>query len=248
MTSPIDICNRALSEIGTRSTIADFSEGSTEASACALWYDHMRQQLLRAAPWGFSRAQKSLSALGSWATQTSPYPWGFKYTYPPGALKVHYILPPNPVADSALPVAAMQNPWCRPSRENRFIVASDTDPSTLTTRKVLLSNLADAQCVYTIDETNPDLFDPQFSQALTAAIAAKIVIALTGNAGMRAGFIQSAMDAVTAARVSDGNEAMPTTDHTPDWMAVRGYADLATPYATSLGLWYVGYDSISWGM
>lgn len=248
MTSPIDICNRALSLIGTRSTIASFDEGSAESIACAMWYDEMRMQLLRAAPWGFARAQGPLSALGSYLTNTAPWPWGFKYMYPPSCLRVRYVLPPTPYATATVPASEGFYFPFGASPAYRFVVANDIEPLSGFQRRVVLSNLQDAQAVYIIDVTDPDLFDSQFKQALTSALAAVLVISLTGNAGMRQSFIQSAENAITAARVSDGNEAMPSTAHTPDWIIARdagGFYGDGAQFA--LGNWWTPWDGMGWG-
>lgn len=246
MPSKIDICNRALSLIGARSTIADFSEGSKEAQACALWYDELREGLLRAAHWGFSKKTAPLSELGRLTANTSPYPWPFKYTYPADCLKMRFLLPPTPPAFTGV-VATASTPlaWLCASPLNRFEVANDTDNSG-NMRRVLTSNLESAQAVYTVDVQNVSLFDPEFRLALTQLLAAHIVNGLTGKISLRNGLIQSAMDAVISARVSNANEAiLNTTDHTPDWIAVRGDgAPLAGNFGW--GVWYLGYENVDW--
>jgi hypothetical protein len=215
----------------------------------------MRQALLRAAPWGFSRGQAVLSLLGS-LTDTppgAPYPWGFKYLYPPSCLKVRYLLPPTP--NNINQVEGLQQAWgsyFRPSRSNRFIIANETDVGG-NQRRVVLSNLCQAQVVYVLDVTDVSLFDPLFSDALSAALSAKLVIPLSGNVQMRPQFIQSAQDAILQARAADGNEAMPTTDHTPDWIAARGvwvdnFLGGWGPFGPMQGDWLVGWDNLNWGM
>jgi hypothetical protein len=95
--------------------------------------------------------------------------------------------------------------------------------------------------------TNVDLFDVMFSDALSAAISAHVVLALTGNKDMRVSFIQSAMNAVTNARAADGNEAISTTSSTPDWILARGSPEVSDYGFPSLGMWYAGYDAVGWG-
>ncbi|MGC9196334.1 MAG: hypothetical protein ACP5IL_12905 [Syntrophobacteraceae bacterium] len=56
MPAQVDICNRALSVIGTRSTIASMSEASAEAQACTLHFEPACRAMLRLAPWSFARA------------------------------------------------------------------------------------------------------------------------------------------------------------------------------------------------
>ncbi len=56
MPSNVDICNRALSVIGTRSSIASMVEASPEARACTLHFEASCRAMLRLAPWSFARA------------------------------------------------------------------------------------------------------------------------------------------------------------------------------------------------
>lgn len=240
MASEIDIANRALSEIGTRSTIASFSEGSAESEQCALWYDKLRQMLLRAAPWGFARKQATLSALGTLSAGTSQYPWPYKYAYPADALRVRYLLPPTP------PIGNMPMFWGGPSRANRFLIGQDVNGLGQPI-KVLLATLESAQAVYIADTTDVSLFDPSFDVALTALLSYKLVIPLSGNVAMKSEFRTLADSMITTARVADGNEAMPTTEHTPDWIMARGDGMVYPSMFGELGNWYLGYDNLDWG-
>ena len=52
----VTICNRALSVIGTRSSIASMTEASPEAQACTLHFEASCRAMLRLAPWSFARA------------------------------------------------------------------------------------------------------------------------------------------------------------------------------------------------
>ncbi len=263
MTTDIDICNRALSEIGTQFLITALDDSSPAASQCTLQYAALRQQLLRAAPWGFARKTLALTALGylSDTPPASPYPWLVKYTYPADCLKMRYILPPPipPLDPDVVPSVSSQPlfaPWCAPSREWRYLPGfdpgdPDADPPTEAS-KVILANVIGALGVYTADVEDPDLFDPLFTNALVMMLADKLVIPLSGNVGMKQAYVSLAKDAVMQARAVDGNEAIPSTNHVVDWMAARlagGYpfngGGLGGP---ELGQWYSGYDNIGWGM
>lgn len=244
MASEIDLCNRALSEIGTRSTISSFSEGSEESIQCALWYDKLRQMLLRAAPWGFARELVTLSALGSASAGTSQYPWPYMYAHPTEALRVRYILPPTPpVGDQTMFDLFQQQ---GPSRHNRFIISGARN-ALLQPIKVVLATLKDAQAVIISDVTDVSLFDPSFDVALSALLSFKLCIPLSGNVAMRQDFRATAESMITAARVADGNEAMPTTDHTPDWISARGDGTVYPFNFSEMGNWYLGYDNLDWG-
>ncbi len=104
--------------------------------------------------------------------------------------------------------------------------------------------------MYVVDVTDPLMFNASFEVALSAALAYKLVMPLTGNAGMKSGFQAIAAQELLQARVKDGNEAIPSTDHTPDWIAVRGFGAWANGFAGGgfgLGQWYNGWSDMSWG-
>ncbi len=249
------ICNQALSDIGSRVLINNFTTDTTPAAVqCRLWYDTMRQALLQAAPWALARKLLPLTKLALLSDNPMPtdmYPWLVKYTYPTDCLRVNYILPPPlpPLPDGTPNVSGgpvFTNPWGMPSRANRFIPSYDENNGT--PRKVLLSNLLDAYAVYVKDVTDPTFFDASFEKALVAALSYKLVMPVTGNVGMKTTYAKIAEDEITKARVKDGNEAIASSDHTPDWIATRGLSPpLASAGGFSLGNWYNGYIDMSWG-
>lgn len=258
MTSEVDVCNRALSEIGSRTLISSLSEASPAGVQCALQYNALREQLLRAAPWGFARKTLALTTLGTLSAvpPTSPYPWLVKYLYPADCLKMRYILPPpipalNPNVVPDVSSVPLFSPWCAPSRQWRYLPAYDDTESP--PRKVLLANVLSALGVYTANVTDPDLWDPLFTNALVMALANKLVIPLSGNVAMKESYFKLADQAVMQARAVDGNEAIPTTDHVVDWIATRAvggwpFNGAGLGGGDALGSWYSGYDNVGWGM
>ena len=260
-TSIVDICNRALSRIGTRSTIASLDEGSAEANACQLWYDELRQQLLRVAPWGFSRATIVLTQLGDLIPDnTAPSPWLYKYAYPSDCAKFRYVLPPPilPSTNLAPNVGSVQpSQWAQgPSRSNRYVVGTDVDGNG-NQITVLLSNLYQASGVYNREVTDPNQFDALFRGALTAALAYNLVAPLSGNVGQMESLAKEAERAILQARTADANESITRSDHTPDWIATRGLGGPwgVFPYVggseagwTGWGNRNCGWESMSWSM
>lgn len=252
MTTDVDICNRALDEIGARVVVTTLSENTPQGKACSRQYDPMRRQLLRAAPWGFARKTAALTPLGLLTDNppASPYPWLAKYAYPADCEKVRYVLP-TPTSFNVVGVPNVSdigfNPYVMPSRSNRFLPAYDDTGAT--PAKVLLSNLPLLTCVYTVDVVNPDLFDVLYTNALVMALANKLVMPLSGNVKLKASYAQLAEQAILQARAVDGNEAVPSTSHTPDWITTRGIA----PYGFAgtefnQGLCYGFDENINWGM
>ncbi len=258
MTSAVNIANRALSKLGTQKTISDFTGSSPASVQCGLWYDTVRRALLRTAPWGFARQQLVLTQMGdAFPDQTSPYPYLYMYAYPADCLKLRYVLPvpPSTTTQTPVPSGTVNFLPLRPRRDCRFIVANNptstggADP-TITNQRVILTNVPNAIGVYTYNAIDPNQFDPLFEVGLISALAAELVMPLSGNAGMVQSFRQDAEDKIMRARAADGNEAIPKTDHTPDWIATRmvGGYDYNPYQPDGWGQWYSGYDDMSWGM
>ena len=55
MTTITDICNAAISHVGTRSKISSIDEGSAEANACLTHFAMVRDATLRSHDWNFAR-------------------------------------------------------------------------------------------------------------------------------------------------------------------------------------------------
>ncbi|TAJ26825.1 MAG: hypothetical protein EPO67_17950, partial [Reyranella sp.] len=79
----VDLCNRALSRLGTRATIAAFSENSTEARTVSIWYAATRDALLRAHDWNFARRRVALAELGAPASG-----WAYRFALPADCLRL----------------------------------------------------------------------------------------------------------------------------------------------------------------
>ena len=58
--SETQICNMALSHIGTKSHIANLQEKSAEARECNIWFEYVRLVLLEGYDWGFARKRIAL--------------------------------------------------------------------------------------------------------------------------------------------------------------------------------------------
>jgi hypothetical protein len=122
----------------------------------------------------------------------------------------------------------------------RFQVGTDTDAGGNDVR-VILTNMAAAEMVYTKRISNPDLWDASFVQAATSYMGAWFVNALARNAALHKDQMQIAMGIINKARVTDGNEGPVTMDHMPDWIRARG----TTPAYIGTGQFYYGWDVLS---
>lgn len=110
MTTKTDIVNRALQNIGTRSTVTDAELAgnlSNEAIQANLIYDNVRRRLLRMAPWDCALKTANLVYITSspgTPENTSPFttlwqqgqpspPWSYEYQYPVDCLRACWVIP-----------------------------------------------------------------------------------------------------------------------------------------------------------
>lgn len=216
ITSDVQICNLALAAIGTRSTIADLNEGSTEANACRVQYSVALDAVLQAAHWNFARKQIALTLLGDASLGDAvPAPWAYAYAVPSDMCQARYILPSIATGVGTPFMPGLQSPAIR------FLISSDVDSRDLP-RTVVLTNQPQATLVYTARITNVALFDGQFADAFANYLGARLAIPLTGDRAKARDAFQMAQVLTQAAATSNGNEGLTIIDNTPEWISGRG--------------------------
>ncbi len=233
MVAPVDLCNRALAAIGTRSTIASLDEQSPEAAACALEFEATRDELLRLYAWDWARQQVPLAVLkaaqgtpenpaGTGAAP--PIPWLYSYAYPADCIRARYIVPliPQP-SRGGVPIAPAGTalPSYIGGKPVRFTVAGDVDANGNSLR-VILCNMRQAQLVYTRRVPDANVWDELFQAALVGRLAAKLVVALSGDKTLARLAIQQGADAEQKAAALNGDEGLTVISADAEWMQARG--------------------------
>ena len=201
------------------------------------------------------------------------------YAYPDDCMKVRFIpwnyaaqnpgapagniVPPN----NNLPLTSGQTQGFvgQPLRPGRFTIATDTNypvpPNTAIDevqgvspggRTIVLTNVQNAQAVYTRLMLYPQNWDVGFRAGLVAFLASEIALplAIDKKMGMalRDEQIKIAKDKIAQARISDGNEGSYSSDIPVDWLRARraGYGQRGGEFgATSQGILWGGWDSCS---
>jgi hypothetical protein len=193
------------------------------------------------APWIYCYAWPNDAVCARWL------PWS---GLPPSALAIAggppipgNIQPPNP----AVPITPNLNvpsiplyPYERPAR----FLLSNTDqyPSQIgpyapdfdatqgvgpVSRRIILTNVPQAQFVYTYLAAEIEVWDSLFDQAMVSVLASQLAMKVLRDPKLaiaeRNAHIAIAKDAIRQARVSSDNEAgfRQSTDHQPDWLRVR---------------------------
>lgn len=110
MTTVTDIVNRALQQIGTRTTVTDAELAgnlSNEAIQANLVLNNIRNDLLRMAPWNFTTKTANLTYITSapgtpentsaqttlWQPGQPSPPWAYEYQYPVDCLRALWLIP-----------------------------------------------------------------------------------------------------------------------------------------------------------
>jgi hypothetical protein len=204
MATDIDIANMALSRLGTRATVADLTENSTEAREINRWYATIRDELQGLIDWNFNRVTRALSSSG-----TAPDRWGYSYAYPSDCLTLWRL--------------DFSGGWYW-HRWNGlaipFEIASDG------TNQFLLCNDTITTAIFSQRITDPAQFSSAFILAFVDCLAAAVALAITQKIDLAERLARHAQDRVERAMVSSANE-QSTTDRfqVSESLAVRGYED-----------------------
>jgi hypothetical protein len=246
MSDEISIANRALSAIGTRTTIASLTENSPEARQCSIFLEEIRDELLRLAPWDCGKNTNTLSLIcaapgtpenptqgtTTWQKGQPPPPWSYEYAYPTDCLRALWIVPQFTTGfASGVPITTAitggaPQYWSGPPV--RFAIGIDqigpggVPAVTGSDARVILTNQENAILTYIKRVTDPNVMDDNFVQAWVAGLAGRICIPLTGDKALANMKIGEANSYVATARQVDGNEGLTINDVTPDWVRVRG--------------------------
>lgn len=183
MPTDADIGNMALSRLGTRATITNLTENSTEARFINTWYATIRDDLLRAADWNFNRVYLSLAESG-----TPPDRWAYSYAYPSDCLKIWSF-------DIGLPSYMQTIPPL-------YEVASDG------TNRLIYTNLSPATAVYCQRVLDPNRMDPEFVTAFAVALAAAVAMPITQKVDLAVRLAAQAKDVFETAVAQSANEQM----------------------------------------
>lgn len=202
MATDVDIANMSLGHLGTRATISDLNENSTESREISRWYATVRDTLVSKVDWNFSRVYLALASGG-----TPPARWAYSYAYPSDCLKFRGFDWGSP-----LPYPACLS--------TDFEVASDG------TNRFIYCNYAQAIGVYSQRVTDPNRFEPAFAMAFSVSLAAMTALPITQKLDLKVRLEGEAQVLIEQAMASDANE-QAGQQRAPDAesIRVRGYAN-----------------------
>lgn len=120
-------------------------------------------------------------------------------------------------------------------------------------RLVILTNVPQAQAIYTYNAIYPNQWDQQFRDAMIAYLASEIALPLSkdkkSGMAMRQHNIAIAKDKISNARVSDGRESWSNADLRVDWIQTRFVGGTNGSLWTNgmIGDYNCAYDNLSFG-
>ena len=209
MASVVQICNMALSHIGSDARVSSISppDGSVEAGHCATFYDQARTELLEPGVWAFSLKRASLASVSHLSTA-----WAYAYTLPSDCLRALRILTP------ALGVTVFTQDEVALATDDGASAPFEIEGTTL------YSNEPDAVLVYVRDQTDTTKFTPSFVSTLSYLLASYLAGPIVkGNEGLKLGdgMRQRAMSLADVSATASANASSQNTEFTPAQLRTR---------------------------
>lgn len=175
------ICNLALSHLGTY-TISDYeSDNSEEGRQCRILYEPARDQVLSDFPWNFAERREDLSLLAD----ITPTGYEYAYQYPTDCVHAREIYRSTTGVD---PID--------------FIVTANEDLDS----RMILTDEEDAVLIYTAAISNTALHSPGFNILLGWRMAADLSIPLTGKMALHDRMLNQYLVTLKAAQARNAKE------------------------------------------
>lgn len=155
MSSKVDICNLAISHVGSGLSISNFDTDQSEAArTCRLFYEACRKSVLRDFDWQFASRIRALSLIESSPLTDLGEEWSYSYAYPTSCLKFRRILSGSRTDTNSTKI--------------RYKIAN-TDVG-----KVIYTDEPDANCEVTEDISETGRFDEDFVLAFSYRLGSLI--------------------------------------------------------------------------
>lgn len=198
--SKVQICNRALSTYLGVGRINALTENNPQAQQCDLHFDDTLAGLLESHWWVFATGRQVLAEV----TNDRSTEWAYKYAMPADAIDIRWV---NEPTTARARMSAFQSP--------------DTEREMI--EGFIYSDIQGAVCQYTKLVTDTALFPQYFSDALSAALAANMAMALTEDIKRARNAMEAAMARLDAAIAMDERQGGPQEyGQLPNWLSTRG--------------------------
>ena len=211
MASPVDICNTALSLIGSETVVSSIypPDGSIESGHCARFYPLARLAMIDLGLWSFTKSRAVLAEVAN-ASQI----WAYAYTLPSDCINALRVLRPDASTNSISISDPLGNLY--PQVPSYFIAVDESAGAPFEIDgAVLRTNEPDATLVYATDVTDSTKFTPSFVMALSYMLASYLAGPIVkGMQGVQLGkaLRQEAMVMASASSAGDANNSMAVNE------------------------------------
>jgi hypothetical protein len=216
MASEVDICNMALSHLGSDAIVSSIDpvDGSVEAGHCARFYPQARVELLEAHSWRFARTRAELAEVANVSEV-----WAYAYALPSDMLVPIRVLSSFVLVEAGyLAGGAIATPSELALISERGSADFDIEGTTLFT------NEPEAVLLYRRDITDTSKFTGSFRTALSYLIASFLAGPLIkGSEGAKTGgqLRQVATQVAAAAMALDANSASESANTASETIRAR---------------------------
>lgn len=196
--SETQIGNMALSHLG-KALIESFDQKGEEARLCKLWYHPSRLATLEDYDWSFARKRLALSE----HNEDPPADWAYRYTMPGDVAVFRYVWNPLGLTPPATPF--------------RLEIAADGT-------QTILSNIANAIGVYTMDQRSTSTFTSRFAVCVSHLMASNMAVKMTGKQFLKKAQFEEYRLALALASANDANTGIQEAPRDADHIRLRGAA------------------------
>jgi hypothetical protein len=174
MTSEVEICNIALSNIRA-SSINSLNESSIQAEICKLKYPVLRDRCLRDGPWLFNRKIQALATV-----TTEVFNWAYSYSYPADCLKIRRMIGAYEElpSGSANVASRLLDSRVLPNKGYRRQIPYEV--FNFDNERVIGSDQPDLRIDFAAKIVDPNLFSDDFIMALSYLLSAELAIPIVG--------------------------------------------------------------------
>jgi hypothetical protein len=202
VTTEVDIVNRALQAMGSRTNITSLSETSNEAFNANLILHTTRDQLTRMAPWNCVTKIAPLPYITSiagtpenpasgpplWAPGQPAPPWAYEYQYPVDCQRARYIIPQYTTLAGGVPVyppgtvtGSMTVGWSGPAL--KFDIATDTFFGAIAAAVVAGGTGYVVGDILTLPQPTFNLVQGAFTYPMPVGSPAQVTVSTVGGSG-----------------------------------------------------------------
>jgi hypothetical protein len=203
MATQVAIYNLALTRCGVTQPVTALDESSTGAQQCAAVYEICRDEVLRAFPWEFAAARAALSLI----EEDPNDDWYYSYAWPSDCITPRMI----PGGERGTSQAFVRS----------YTPEVTVDEVTTPAVRHILTDVEDAELIYTARVTDPTLYDSDFVSALAWRMAMDVSIGMSRAPNFYQTAERNYFASISKAKANAANETQRDAPPESDFITER---------------------------